>query len=530
MKNKKGAPGGDDHARSAGLDSGRRKSAVNESGGRTGSEQSPAERRSAGHTLSPAVRYAVLGFALLIAVLARFVPLPESWRTAGEITLSLPGQAAIGVLLFALLLWITEAIPFHITGLLGVFLLALFKVDTFANAVRLGFGNHIFVFFVGVLILSSFVTQSGLGNRISVFLLSKTGNSTSSIIFGFLLVGMVLSMWITNTAVAAMLMPLGVAILKEENVTPLKSNFGKGLMIACAWGPIIGGIMAPSGAGPNPLAIGFLKQMAGIDLTFVGWMTYGVPAGLLILLPTWGVLMLFFKPEMKHLSKTKEELRAEYEKLQRMSRLEKVTLLLFALTVFLWLTTPLFESLLDIPIPISMPVLLTGCLFFLPRIGRTQWKTVEKEISWSSILLIVSGISLGMILYQAGAAEWLAVVFLGGIGGMHPFVQVLLVVLIISFLKIFLSSNTVTATIIIPIMITLAVSLGIETLSITVPAALTTSMAFILVTSTPTNVIPYTSGFFSIRDMAVSGVVMTLIAAPIVSVTIFLMGKLTGLY
>jgi sodium-dependent dicarboxylate transporter 2/3/5 len=475
-------------------------------------------------------RWIILAVGLAIAFLARFVLLPEGWRTVGDITLNANGQAALGILLFALVLWMTEAIPFHITGLMGIFLLAIFRVDSFANIVSVGFGNHIFVFFVGVLVLSSFITRSGLGNRISVYLLSKTGNSTSMIVFGFLLVGMVLSMWITNTAVAAMLMPLGVAILREEGVVPMESKFGKALMIACAWGPIIGGIMAPSGAGPNPLAIGFLKEMAGLDLTFVGWMTYGVPAGLLILLPTWGILMLFFKPEMKRLTKTKEELKAEYDALPPMSREEKVTLVIFLLTVFLWLTTPLYERWLGISIPISMPVLLTAALFFFPGVGKIAWKHVEEEISWSSILLIVSGISLGMMLYQTGAAEWLAVLFLGGMGGMNPFLQVLLVVLIVSFIKIFLSSNTVTATIIIPIMITLSAALGIDTLSITVPAALTTSMAFILVTSTPTNVIPYTAGYFSIRDMAVSGVVMTLVAAPIVGATIYVIGLLTGLY
>ncbi len=481
-------------------------------------------------TLPESTRWIILAVGIAVAFLARFVLLPEGVRTVGEVTLTANGQAALGILLFALILWMTEAIPFHITGLLGIFLLAVFRVDSFASIVSVGFGNHIFVFFVGVLVLSSFITRSGLGNRISVYLLSKTGNSTAMIVLGFLLVGMVLSMWITNTAVAAMLMPLGVAILREEGVVPMESKFGKALMIACAWGPIIGGIMAPSGAGPNPLAIGFLKEMAGLDLTFVGWMTYGVPAGLLILFPTWGVLMLFFKPEMRRLTKTKEELTAEYDALPPMSREEKVTLVIFLLTVFLWLTTPLYERMLGISIPISMPVLLTAALFFFPGIGRISWKHVEEEISWSSILLIVSGISLGMMLYQTGAAEWLAVLFLGGLGPLHPFLQVLLVVLIVSFIKIFLSSNTVTATIIIPIMITLSVALGIDTLSITVPAALTTSMAFILVTSTPTNVIPYTAGYFSIRDMALSGVVMTLIAAPIVGATIYVVGLVTGLY
>lgn len=480
--------------------------------------------------MSGKTRWIIIAAALAVALAGALLPIPASVRTIGELTLSPAGQTAMGVLLFALILWMSEAIPFHITGLLGVFLLALFGVESFKEIVSVGFGNHIFIFFIGVLVLSSFITRSGLGNRISVFLLSKTGNSTGLIIFGFLFVGMLLSMWITNTAVAAMLMPLGVSILKEEGVTPLKSKFGKALMIACAWGPIIGGIMAPSGAGPNPLAIGFLKEMAGVELSFIGWMTYGVPAGLLILLPTWAVLMLFFKPEMKHLKKSKAELQAEYDALPAMGREEKVTLVIFLATVFLWLTTPLFEKLLGISIPISMPVLLTASLFFFPGIGSIPWDKVEDEMSWNSIILIVSGISLGMMLYTTGAAEWLAVGFLGGIGGLHPFIRVFLVILIISFLKIFLSSNTVTATIIIPIMITLAANLGIDALSITVPAALTTSMAFILVTSTPTNVIPYSAGYFSIKDMAVAGSVMTVVASIIVAAVIFVIGGFTGLY
>jgi sodium-dependent dicarboxylate transporter 2/3/5 len=177
-----------------------------------------------------------------------------------------------------------------------------------------------------------------------------------------------------------------------------------------------------------------------------------------------------------------------------------------------------------------MPVLLTACLFFFPGISTIPWKTVEKEVSWSGILLVVSGISIGMMLYRTGAANWLSVVFLGGIGGMSALMQVFLVILIVSFLKIAFSSNSVTATIIIPIMIALAVNIGVEPLSITMPAALTASMAFILVTSSPTNVIPYSAGYFSIRDMAMAGLAMTVAASLLVSGTIYFIGSLTGLY
>jgi solute carrier family 13 (sodium-dependent dicarboxylate transporter), member 2/3/5 len=472
--------------------------------------------------------YLFAAFAALVII--RIMPISESLRIAGDAELTTAGQTALGILVFALILWMTEAIPFHITGLLSIILLALFKTDSYKRIVSVGFGNDIITFFIGVLVLSAFITVSGLGKRIGMLILSKTGNHTGNILFGFLLTGTLLSMWVTNMAVAAMLMPLAVGILEEEGIKPLRSNFGRALLIACAWGSIIGGIATPSGAGPNPLAIGFVREMAGIEITFAQWMLYGVPAALLMVPAAWTVLMLFFKPEMKHLAKTKKEMQAEYRALPRMNRTEIVTLILFLLTVLLWLTSPLLERWLGIVIPISMPVLFTSCLFFIPKLGGIHWKKIEPEISWSGILLIVSGISLGMMLYFTGAAKWLSLVLLSGIGNLPSIVMVFVIVLMISLLKIIFSSNTVTATIIIPIMIELAVALGLPVLAVALPASLVASLAFILVTSSPTNVIPYSAGYFSIADFAKSGLLMTLFGTVIMTFVITLIGTVKGIY
>ncbi len=468
--------------------------------------------------------------AITMALLVINLQLPESLVTSGEVTLSRTGQTSIGVLIFCLVLWMTEAIPFHITGLLGVFFMAIFQVDSFTEIVKVGFGNQIVIFFIGVLILSAYITYSGLGKRIAMFIVARTGNDTGLIILGFLLGGVFLSMWVTDMAVAAILMPLAKGILEEEGVIPLKSNFGKALMISCAWGPIIGGIATPAGCGANPLAIGFLRDMVGIEMTFLGWMTYGVPAAILLILPTWGLLLLFFKPEIKYLSKTKEELINEYRGLPAMNREEIITLVVFLLTIVLWLISPLIGSIVGISIPISMPVILTTALFFFPGMSKIRWSEIQPEISWSGIILVLSGISVGMMLYNSGAAKWLSLKLLGGIGGVSPFWQVFIVVIVVMLLKVLLASNTVTGTIVIPIVIALAQGLGLAPLTITLPAALTASLAFILVTSTPTNVIPYSAGYFSIADMAKIGLIQTIIATVIVSGSIYLIGRVMQLY
>ncbi len=476
-------------------------------------------------------RWIYIAAAVIVALTVKYIPIPESMQILeGGAELTAAGQTAMGILLFALVLWMTEAIPFHLTGLFGIVLLAVFQVDSFKNIVQVGFGNHTVAFFIGVLILSAFITRSGLGKRIAMFILSKTGNHTKTIIFGFLLTGALLSMWVTDMAVAAMLMPLARAILEEEGLKPLETNFGRGLLIASAWGPIIGGIGAPSGCSPNPIAIGFLQEMAGIQISFLDWMIYGVPAALLLLPVGWLVLTTFFKPEMTHLSKSKEELKEEFQQLPPFSREEKITAFIFVLTVVLWLGSPWLESLLGIAIPVSMPVLLTGVLFFFPGMTSIPWKKIEHEMSWSSIILVLSGVSLGMMLYQTGAAKWISVIIFGGITELNPFIMVLLIIFLVSLLKVALSSNAVTGTIIVPIMIELAATAGANPLAVVMPAALTSSLAFILVTSTPTNVIPYSAGYFTISDMAKAGIVMTILSSIVVAVVMVVIGSFTGLY
>lgn len=483
--------------------------------------------RTSGETIKKGV---IIIIALAVLTALSIVPLPERWRVLEQTTLDMNGQRALAVLVFALILWMTEAVPFHITGLLGVISLAVLKIGSFQTIVREGFGNHIVIFFIGVLVLSAFVMRSGLGKRIAVTILSITGNSTRTILFGFLAAGMLLSMWITDMAVAAMLMPLGRAILEEEGVKPLKSNFGKALMISCAWGPIIGGIGTPAGCGPNPIAIGFLKEMAGIELNFLGWMKYGVPAALVLLPVSWLILVLLYKPELSHLKKSRSELKDEYKRLPALDKEEKITIVIFMLTVILWLTSPLLEKLLGIAIPISLPVIFTTSLFFLPGMSKIQWKAIESEISWSGIILVLSGISLGMMLYSSGAAKWVSLVTLGGIGNVSAFFMIFIVILGVSLLKIALSSNTVTATIVIPIIIELSLFMDISTLAVTLPAALTSSLAFILVTSSPTNIIPYSAGYFSIKDYAKGGVVNTLLSSLLVASVMLVVGTISGLY
>ena len=462
------------------------------------------------------------GFSLLVLLLLRALPLP-GWLTDVPLApLTGAGQATVAITVFCLLMWITQALPFHITGLLALVLFALFRVDTFNEVVRNGFGSNTVIFFLSVLILSAFISESGLGRRALTITLSITGNSTRLILLSFLLVGILATMWVTAMAVTAMMVPMALEILRREKLEPLKSNFGRALLMSCAYGPVIGGMSTPAGAGCNPLAIEFLRDMAGVEISFLGWMRYGVPCALLLLLPVWFVLTRLFPPEMACLSVSSEELKAGRKALPAMSHDEKATLAVFLLTILLWLTSTMLEGWLDIEIPVAMPACLAACLMFLPGMTGIGWKRIEGQISWSGIILILSGISLGSMLYKTGAAKWMAAVLLGGIGGLPLWVQVFLVAMITILMKVAFSSNTVTATIIIPILIALAAQLNLSPMLLAFPAALASPLSLILVTSSPNNIIPYSTGYFTVGDMAKTGLLLMPVAAAVIACVVAL--------
>ncbi len=477
------------------------------------------------------------GLYFLIAVSLFFIilllPQPAVVSTETKaITLTGQGKATLAVLAMAVTLWITEAIPFAITGLCAMSLLVITKAAPLKELVQDGFGNPIILFFIGVLIFSAAIAETSLLRRIATFVLYHLGHSAKLIILAFLVVGAFLSGWITDMAVAAMLLPLGLSILKDAGAEPLKSNFGRALMISCAWGALIGGISTPAGCGPNPLTIGFLKDLAGIDFSFLAWMAIGFPAMILMIPCAWFILLKSFPLEEVDLTITEDEFRKRSEELGKLTKKEILVLMIFGVTILLWIFAPFIKTLTNGRIDylsISFVAITCACVFFFPGIDVISWKEVEQKISWGGILLIVTGLSLGMSIYKTGAAEWIAWTAFHAIGALHPVMIVFVIVFGVSIMKVMFSSNTVTGIIVVPLLIALAQNLHIDPVLLGIPAGITASLAFILVTSTPTNVIPYSAGYFSIGDMAKAGIWMTIASSACVTISIYVMGKLINL-
>lgn len=192
-------------------------------------------------------------------------------------------------------------------------------------------------------------------------------------------------------------------------------------------------------------------------------------------------------------------------------------MLIFGLAIFLWLTNPIINLYLGFSISNSFIALFAATLIFLPYIEILDWNDAQREISWGSIILIAGGLSLGEVLLESGTIKWIVYSFLTNIGNTNVIFQVFLIVTLVQIVKIFFSSNTASALIIVPILITLAQGLKLDIWLIVGPAVFATSLACILATSTPVNVIPYSAGYFTMKDFTISGILFTLVIIPTIT-------------
>lgn len=431
--------------------------------------------------------------------------------------LTVEGQKALAIFFVAILLWVTNALPLMITSLMVVILLPLSKVLSSRESYAL-FGNEAIFFILGAFILASGIMRSGLSTRLALIALRNFGRSSNSLLVGFLCLPAVLSFWMSEHAVAAMMFPIVLEVVEALKLTPRQSRYGKALFLAMAWGCIIGGVATFLGGARAPLAVGILQKATGLSIGFLPWALAAFPTVILMLGTAYLVLTKFFKPEKQDIQEALTALKKKQLRLKHITLRELSLGLLMFITIFFWIFYGEKLGLANI----AIAAVVVAFVFKL-----LDWKEVEQDVNWGIFLMYGGAICLGFAMEQSGAAQWLADRTLGlMVQSKWGFIGA------ISFVSLFLTeaiSNTAVVALMMPLSLGFAQEIGIDFRIVTLAMTIPSGLAFILPTGTPATAIAYSSGFMRLRDMVIAGMILKLIGWLIFMLSIYFYWPLLGL-
>jgi sodium-dependent dicarboxylate transporter 2/3/5 len=407
------------------------------------------------------------------------------------------------------------------------------------------FNSTIFLFLGGFMIALT-MEKWNVHKRISLVIIRFIGGGPSKIILGFMIASAFLSMWISNTATAIMMVPIALSIVlkMEENFSVGEtSKFTTSLMLGIAYGCSIGGIATLVGTPPN-LSFARIFQITFPEadpITFGTWFIMGLPISITMLVIVWLLLTRVFFRVPSKLTVDKSIINKEYKDLGPISFEEKIVLIIFTITAILWvfrkeltigiITIPGWSQLLPNPNLIddaSIAIFMAMLMFLIPtrnkdtKYSRIMGPDVIAKLPWNIVLLFGGGFALAKGFQVTELSVFIGNEF-SGLAGMPPFIMILVICLGITFLTE-LTSNTATTEMILPIIASVAVSMQINPLMLMIPATLSASCAFMMPVATPPNAIVFGSGRIRISDMAKTGIVLNFIGVIIISILVYFLG------
>jgi sodium-dependent dicarboxylate transporter 2/3/5 len=442
----------------------------------------------------------------------------------------------LAVAILMALWWITEVIPIAITSLLPVVLFPLLGVMD-GKEVSSAYFNHVIFLFIGGFIVALAMQKWDLHKRIALKILSFTGTSPSKILLGFMLASAFLSMWISNTATAMMMVPILLSIIvKLEDILEPEDlrKYSIGLLLGVAYGSSIGGIATLVGTPPNLSFVRIMQIMfpEAPEVSFSSWFVFAMPLSIIFFIIIWLFLKHRFKPKVSKGIMTGVAFKEQYKKLGKASFEERSILSVFIALIVLWLTRngldlgnfsiPGWGDLFSQPNYINdgtVAISLAIILFLIPsreKKGKMimNWKTTSR-LPWNIVLLFGGGFALASGFKESGLSIWFGEE-LSSIESLHPILIVLIISFVVTFLTEF-TSNTATIEILLPVLAGLALTIGVNPLLLMLPATISASMAFMLPVATPPNAIIFGTNKIRILDMARTGLILNLIGILLVT-------------
>jgi sodium-dependent dicarboxylate transporter 2/3/5 len=410
--------------------------------------------------------------------------------------LSEEGLAALAVFTLCVFYWVFDALPLMITSLLAIILIPLSGVMSASQAYAL-FGNEAVFFILGAFILAACLMKSGLSTRLALAILTRFGTTPRLLLITVLLLNAIMSFFMSEHAVAAMNFPIILEIAAVLRLNPRRSQYGKALFLAMAWGTTVGGVATLLGGARAPLALGMLKESTGQGFTFLEWSVAILPLVIILLVVCYVVLISFFPIDIASVRAADEVLRARRMALGRMRDRDRVIATVLVATIVAWILLGEEFGLANV----ALAGVIT--LFVLQVV---TWREIEGYVNWGVILMYGGAICLGAAMNKSGAANWIAQTTISGYatGGTT-------VVAILSFLGIVLTeamSNSAVVALLMPVSLGIAQEFAMDPRVMALVVAVPAGLGYTMPIGTPANAIAYSSGHLNIRDMVVPGLVL----------------------
>ena len=430
------------------------------------------------------------------------------------------GDAVIAVAIWMVLWWITEAVHIAVTALLPLILFPLLKIMPAAD-VGANYGSPIIFLFFGGFILALALEKVNLHKRIALTIIKMTGTTPNKVILGFMIATAFMSMWISNTASTVVMLPIAISVIKlliddEDGFTKGDKNFALSIMLGIAFSANAGGIATVIGTPPNSVLIGLLENEYNIEISFLKWMTIGLPFSIIMVSLCYLVLVKVMFPcnDIKFTTSS-NVITDELVKLGKISKQEKRVLTIFAITVTLWITRTLINQVFP-GLKLSDTIIsLVGAisLFAIPMNFKKgdfvlHWNDTSK-LAWGILLLFGGGLALAKGMASSGLVDVITESIKNG--DFSPIIVVSLLIVLMLFMTE-LMSNVALVAVLAPVVAGIAIGLNIPILNVLIPVTMASSCAFMLPMATPPNAIVFASGYVKVSEMVRAGVLLNLLA------------------
>ncbi|WP_018945617.1 DASS family sodium-coupled anion symporter [Thioalkalivibrio sp. AKL17] len=449
---------------------------------------------------------------------------PEAWRV-------------LGLTLFMAVWWISEALPIPVTALLPIALLPLTGVVAMDEATA-PYANPTIFLFMGGFAIALAVQRWGLHQRLALAILSRSGRGLHTLVGAFMLATAGLSMWVSNTATAALMLPIALSVLGLmerdggqglQGMAPDSRSPALALLLGIAFAANIGGMATIIGSPPNALTVAFLNDRYELGIGFIDWMLLGLPLSLTLLLIAWILLTRWVFPVHRiRLNGLDRMLQEQVGDLGPWSHAELRVATVFLLVALAWMFRPLLEAWLPLELTdAGIAILGAGLLFLIPSGASGQRRLLcwdnTRELPWGVLLLVGGGLSLGSAIESSGLAELTAEALMGAQA--WPLLLVIAGVVLATMTLSHVTSNTATAATLLPLVAALALRMDVPVGLMTLPVAFAASVAFMLPVATPPNAIVFASNRLRVVDMIRGGALLSVVAIVLVSLAVYALAE-----